>query len=154
MSLYAAFGAQVRLLSRGEPAVRRAPSGEAGSRPRAAETHLQSSRCGAEGPGLEPEPTKSAARVSTAHRALRFQPSATVSTVEIEMRADVHLAGIGTDPARAHDATRSSERRRPESLVRAAYAGSIAECAETFGVSEEAMHWRLYNLGLVEERPV
>lgn len=41
----------------------------------------------------------------------------------------------------------------PEPAVRAAWAGSIPECAARFGVSEEAMHWRLYNFALVEERP-
>jgi Zn-dependent peptidase ImmA (M78 family) len=29
----------------------------------------------------------------------------------------------------------------------------IADCAETFGVSEEAMHWRLFNIGLVDVQP-
>ncbi len=62
----------------------------------------------------------------------------------------------------APDADRSLEREAnvfaaellmPEPLVRATFAGSVGECGETFGVSEEAMHWRLYNLGLVEERP-
>lgn len=47
----------------------------------------------------------------------------------------------------------AAELLMPESAVRAAWAGSIAECAEHFGVSEEAMHWRLYNFGLVEETP-
>lgn len=36
----------------------------------------------AEGAGLEPEPSESAARVSAVHRALRFQPSALLLTVE------------------------------------------------------------------------
>ncbi len=34
----------------------------------------------------------------------------------------------------------------------AAYTGSIGECAETFGVSEEAIHLRLFDFD-VEERP-
>jgi hypothetical protein len=33
-------------------------------------------------------------------------------------------------------------------LVRAALVGSVGACAETCGVSEEAMHRRLYNPGL------
>ena len=41
----------------------------------------------------------------------------------------------------------------PEPLVRATFEGSIAGCAASFAVSEEAMHWRLYNLALLEERP-
>jgi|SRR5579884_510467 hypothetical protein len=62
----------------------------------------------------------------------------------------------------APDAPRTLEREAnvfaaellmPESAVRAAFAGSIPACAASFGVSEEAMHWRLYNFGLVEEPP-
>jgi Zn-dependent peptidase ImmA (M78 family) len=36
--------------------------------------------------------------------------------------------------------------------VRAEFSGG-GEIAERFGVSSEAMAWRLYNLGLVEESP-
>jgi Zn-dependent peptidase ImmA (M78 family) len=62
----------------------------------------------------------------------------------------------------AADADRTLEREAnvfaaellmPEPAVRDVFAGSVAGCAEAFGVSEEAMRWRLYNLGLVEERP-
>lgn len=42
----------------------------------------------------------------------------------------------------------------PEAAVRSAWSDSIADCAETFAVSEEAMHWRLYKLGVVSEMPV
>ena len=43
----------------------------------------------------------------------------------------------------------------PEPAVRAAWTKEpeIAACADRCAVSAEAMHWRLYNLGLVEERP-
>jgi hypothetical protein len=42
-----------------------------------------------------------------------------------------------------------------EPAVRDAFsrADSVEAMAATFGVSREAMHWRLYNFGLVEERP-
>jgi Zn-dependent peptidase ImmA (M78 family) len=48
----------------------------------------------------------------------------------------------------------AAELLMPEPLVRSQFAGSSIECAEAFGVSHEAMCWRLYNLGLVSERPV
>ena len=41
----------------------------------------------------------------------------------------------------------------PEPAVRAAWSGVLDRAATRLGVSDEAMHWRLYNLGLVEERP-
>jgi hypothetical protein len=41
----------------------------------------------------------------------------------------------------------------PEPAVRAAWAGDIDACADRFDVSPSAMHWRLYNFGLVDERP-
>ena len=49
----------------------------------------------------------------------------------------------------------AAELLMPEPAVRAAWGEEpeIAACAERFSVSSEAMHWRLYNLGLVEERP-
>ncbi len=49
----------------------------------------------------------------------------------------------------------AAELLMPEPAVRAAWEcePEIAACAERFGVSGEAMHWRLYNLGLVEESP-
>ena len=80
------------------------------------------------------------------------------------------LEGRGEDVmCRAADladaATRANEREAnifaaellmPEDAVRAAWAGeeSVEACAGTFGVSGEAMGWRLFNLGLVEERPI
>jgi Zn-dependent peptidase ImmA (M78 family) len=62
----------------------------------------------------------------------------------------------------APDADRSREREAnvfaaellmPEPAVRASWSGSVDVCAAAFGVSEEAMHWRLYNLALVPARP-
>ena len=49
----------------------------------------------------------------------------------------------------------AAELLMPEPAVRAAWAEEpeITACAERFAVSCEAMHWRLYNLGLVAERP-
>lgn len=47
----------------------------------------------------------------------------------------------------------AAELLMPEEAVRSAWAGSIPESAERFGVSEEAMHWRLYNFRLVTEPP-
>jgi len=63
----------------------------------------------------------------------------------------------------APDADRTLEREAnvfaaellmPEHAVREVFAGSVDACAETFRVSEEAMHWRLINLGLVDKQPV
>ena len=43
----------------------------------------------------------------------------------------------------------------PEPAVRAAWERepSVAEPADLFRVTGEAMHWRLFNLGLVERQP-
>ena len=64
---------------------------------------------------------------------------------------------IGLDPA-AKAVEReanvfAAELLMPEDAVRVGWAGSIERCGETFGVSAEAMHWRLYNLGLVDHQP-
>lgn len=48
----------------------------------------------------------------------------------------------------------AAELLMPEDAVRARFAGSIAESAVVFAVSEEAMHWRLYNLALVDHPPL
>jgi Zn-dependent peptidase ImmA (M78 family) len=62
----------------------------------------------------------------------------------------------------APDADRTLEREAnvfaaellmPEPAVKASWSGSIDACAVAFGVSDEAMHWRLYNLALVSARP-
>ena len=49
----------------------------------------------------------------------------------------------------------AAELLMPEDLVGAEFprAASAAELAGWFGVSAEAMQWRLYNFGLVQERP-
>jgi Zn-dependent peptidase ImmA (M78 family) len=47
----------------------------------------------------------------------------------------------------------AAELLMPEPLVRSRFAGSVADCAAAFAVSGEAMHWRLFNLGLVPEPP-
>jgi Zn-dependent peptidase ImmA (M78 family) len=47
----------------------------------------------------------------------------------------------------------AAELLMPEPAVRTAYAGDASGVAASFGVSEEAMAWRLYNFGLVSERP-
>ena len=43
----------------------------------------------------------------------------------------------------------------PEERVREQWSstGAVTELAEWFGVSAEAMTWRLYSFGLVEEPP-
>jgi hypothetical protein len=41
----------------------------------------------------------------------------------------------------------------PEPAVREAWSGSIPECAATFGVSEDAMHLRVFNLGQLGQPP-
>jgi len=47
----------------------------------------------------------------------------------------------------------AAELLMPEPAVRDLFAHG-ADMAATFGVSLEAMHWRLYNVGLVRERPL
>jgi IrrE N-terminal-like domain len=47
----------------------------------------------------------------------------------------------------------AAELLMPESAVRATYGGSVVAAAARFGVSEEAMSWRLYNVGLIGDRP-
>jgi Zn-dependent peptidase ImmA (M78 family) len=49
----------------------------------------------------------------------------------------------------------AAELLMPEEAVRDAFTRdrSIDGLAAVFGVSQEAMHWRLYNFGLVGERP-
>jgi len=47
----------------------------------------------------------------------------------------------------------AAELLMPEPLVRGRFAGSVADCAAAFAVSGEAMHWRLFNLGLLPEPP-
>jgi len=49
----------------------------------------------------------------------------------------------------------AAELLMPEELVQAEFprAATAAELAGWFGVSAEAMSWRLYNLGLTDDRP-
>ena len=62
--------------------------------------------------------------------------------------------GVGEGRALEREANLfAAELLMPEELVRAAWNHSISVCADRFGVSEEAMHWRLYNCKLVEARP-
>jgi Zn-dependent peptidase ImmA (M78 family) len=44
----------------------------------------------------------------------------------------------------------AAELLMPEPAVREAWAGDADKCAESFGVSGEAMRWRLYSFGLGE----
>src|SRR3954453_10851413 len=67
-------------------------------------------------------------------RAADVQPEPTAADRALEREANVFAA----------------ELLMPEPAVRDVFAGSVSECAETFGVSEEAMHWRLFNVALVE----
>jgi len=59
---------------------------------------------------------------------------------------------IGVDPdARALEREANvfaAELLMPEPEVRAAWSGDVAAAARVFGVSAEAMHWRLYSFGL------
>jgi Zn-dependent peptidase ImmA (M78 family) len=48
----------------------------------------------------------------------------------------------------------AAELLMPQERVRVAFDGSVVGTAERFGVSEEAMGWRLYNLGCLETRPM
>ncbi len=59
------------------------------------------------------------------------------------------------DPLEREANVFAAELLMPEPLVRARFAdaGRSDELADLFGVSEEAMHWRLYNFGLLLERP-
>jgi hypothetical protein len=64
---------------------------------------------------------------------------------------------VGPDPA-AKNLEReanvfAAELLMPEPAVRRAWQGSLSAAAERLGVSDEAMHWRLYNLGLLDRRP-
>jgi hypothetical protein len=50
----------------------------------------------------------------------------------------------------------AAELLMPEGAVRSAWEaapGEVAACAERLGVSQLAMHWRLYSFDLVDERP-
>ena len=60
------------------------------------------------------------------------------------------------DPLEREANVFAAELLMPAPLLRnrAATSGRVGEIACDFGVSEEAMHWRLYNLRLVEESPV
>lgn len=64
---------------------------------------------------------------------------------------------IGVDPrARALEREANvfaAELLMPETGVREEFAASVGDCAQAFGVSEEALRWRLYNLGLADEKP-
>jgi Zn-dependent peptidase ImmA (M78 family) len=44
----------------------------------------------------------------------------------------------------------AAELLMPEAAVRRTWSGDAAACAATFGVSGEAMRWRLYSFGLAE----
>jgi hypothetical protein len=47
----------------------------------------------------------------------------------------------------------AAELLMPRELLRSAWAGAVADSASTFNVSEEAMHWRVYNLRLADDVP-
>ena len=68
---------------------------------------------------------------------------------------DVEPAGSGYPPEEREANVFAAELLMPEPAVRDAFRedDSIEVAATRFGVSSAAMHWRLYNLGLVEERP-
>jgi len=62
--------------------------------------------------------------------------------------------GVGEGRALEREANVfAAELLMPEELVRALWRESVDETATVLGVSHEAIAWRLYNLGLVKERP-
>jgi Zn-dependent peptidase ImmA (M78 family) len=66
---------------------------------------------------------------------------------------DVDVSGVADRQLEREANVFAAELLMPERAVRSAWAGSIGDCAGVFSVSEEAMHWRLYNLRLVEGPP-
>jgi Zn-dependent peptidase ImmA (M78 family) len=67
-------------------------------------------------------------------------------------RADV--VGVGEGKALEREANVfAAELLMPEELVRSTWESNPDAAAGRFGVSGEAMSWRLYNVGLVRERP-
>jgi len=48
----------------------------------------------------------------------------------------------------------AAEMLMPEEAVLRTWAGSVETAAERFGVSGEAIHWRLYNLSLIAGPPI
>lgn len=62
--------------------------------------------------------------------------------------------GVGEGRALEREANVfAAELLMQEELVRQRFDGTAAGAAADFGVSEEAMGWRLYNLGVIEKRP-
>jgi hypothetical protein len=62
--------------------------------------------------------------------------------------------GVGEGRALEREANVfAAELLMPEPDVRRRFRGSIDDLTSNFKVSSEAMSWRLYNLGLVDERP-
>jgi hypothetical protein len=67
-------------------------------------------------------------------------------------RAEV--VGVGEGKALEREANVfAAELLMPEGLVRASFDGTAAGTAAQFGVSDEAMGWRLYNLAVLTTRP-
>jgi len=63
--------------------------------------------------------------------------------------------GVGEGRALEREANVfAAELLMPEPLVYATFETSVPATAEHFGVSEEAMGWRLYNLGCLETKPM
>jgi IrrE N-terminal-like domain len=68
--------------------------------------------------------------------------------------ADVHSEPTAADRALEREANVfAAELLMPEDAVRRRFGGSASQCAHEFGVSEDAMAWRLFNFGLVQSRP-
>jgi hypothetical protein len=67
-------------------------------------------------------------------------------------RAEV--VGVGEGKALEREANVfAAEFLMPEEVVRDRFDGTVTGTAAHFGVSEEAMGWRLYNLEILRERP-
>jgi hypothetical protein len=62
--------------------------------------------------------------------------------------------GVGEGRALEREANVfAAELLMPEELVRQSYAGTVSVAAQRLYVSEEAVRWRLYNLGLIDHPP-
>ena len=85
----------------------------------------------------------------------RWQPTY-CRAADVEVDVGAGPVRPSTDRALEREANVfAAELLMPEPAVRSAFSAddSIEAMAARFDVSQEAMHWRLFNFGLVEERP-
>jgi Zn-dependent peptidase ImmA (M78 family) len=75
-------------------------------------------------------------------------------TASVYCRADEVGVGEGKGKALEREANVfAAELLMPQEAVRSTHEGAVSETAVRFGVSPEAMGWRLYNVGLLEVKP-